>query len=260
MATKIDRGHILHRIYESIFGTFSPISAKAHQGHILSAGFGVLLLSTVAMSMLFTGRALSPGWIGPYTLVIIFIYFIAMRLVYSYEKKQIALFMDRVPLLQYGEIPARTAIFYYAINAIIVIVAAMFLPTIGEEIAATTGLGQSFVGNVFIAISTSLPEVVVSLAAVKMGAVDLAIGNLFGSNLFNILILAIDDLFYVKGSLLAFINQNHALSALSAIMMTAIAIIGLIYRSEKKPMLLAWDSAGIVVVFMLNLVLLYNMR
>lgn len=234
-----------------------PISAKAHQGHILSAGFGILLLSVVALSLFFANHAFPLGWIGAYSLVFIVVYFIAMRMVYSYEKKQIALFINKTIELQYGDIPTRTAVFHYAINAGIVIIAAMFLPKIGEGIAETTGLGQSFVGNIFIAISTSLPEVVVSLAAVRMGAVDLAIGNLFGSNIFNILILGIDDIFFVKGPLLSFVNQNHAISALSAIMMTAIAIIGLTYRAEKKPMLLAWDSAVIVALFMINLTLLY---
>lgn len=237
-----------------------PISAKAHQGHVLSASFGILLLSLVAMSMFFASPALTLGWIGLYSLLFIGIYFIAMRLVFQYEKKQIAQFVEQVSAQQYGDISQQTAIWNYALNAGIVIVAAMFLPRIGAGIAAATGLGQSFVGNIFIAISTSLPEVVVSLAAVKMGAVDLAIGNLFGSNIFNILILAIDDIFYLPGPLLSLVKQNHAISALSAIMMTAIAIIGLTYRAEKKPMLLAWDAAGIAVVYLINLALLYSMR
>jgi len=238
-----------------------PISAKAHQGHVLSAGFGILLLSAVALSIFLASHAFPLGWIGTYSLIFIIIYFFAMRTVYYYEKKRIALFIKEAAIeLQYRDIPTRTAVVNYSINAVIVIIAAMFLPKIGEGIAETTGLGQSFVGNIFIAISTSLPEVVVSLAAVKMGAVDLAIGNLFGSNIFNILILAVDDILYVKGPLFSFTNQNHAVSALSAIMMTAIAIIGLTYRAEKKPMLLAWDSATIVVVYMINLALLYSMR
>jgi cation:H+ antiporter len=111
-----------------------------------------------------------------------------------------------------------------------------------------------------IAISTSLPEVVVSTAAVKMGAINLAVGNLFGSNIFNLLILGIDDLFFVKGPLLSFVNQNHAISGLSAIAMTSVAIIGLTYRAEKKKLLLAWDSAGTVSIFVINLMLLYLLK
>ncbi|MEW6162164.1 MAG: sodium:calcium antiporter [Nitrospirota bacterium] len=238
-----------------------PISAKAYQGNILSAGFGILLLSMVAANI-FLGKYVSPlGWIGPYSLFFIFIYFIAIRLVYSYERRQIsALIKEKAVELRYKDIQTKTAIINYGINAIIVISAATFLPKIGEGIAETTGLGQTFVGNIFIALSTSLPEVVVSFSAVKIDAIDLAIGNLFGSNIFNIFILAIDDIFFIKGPLLSFANPNHIISALSAIVMTTIAIIGLTYRAEKKPLFLAWDSIGIILVYVVNLMLLYMLR
>jgi cation:H+ antiporter len=150
---------------------------------------------------------------------------------------------------------------YYALNALVVIAAAVFLPEIGLGIAEKTGLGQTFVGNIFIALSTSLPEVVVSIAAVRMGAVDLAIGNLLGSNIYNIgLILALDDIFFVKGPILSYVSGSHTISAISAILMTSIAIIGLTYRSEKKRLFLAWDSIGIITVYFINLMLLYATR
>jgi len=238
-----------------------PISSKAHHGHVLSAGFGILLLSLVAISLFMNRRILPFGWIGPYSLFFIVTYFIAMRLVYFYEKRQISPFVKEVAIeLRYEDIPTKTAIVNYSINAIFVIAAAVFLPKIGEGIAEQTGLGQTFVGNIFIAVSTSLPEVVVSVAAVKMGAIDLAIGNLFGSNIFNIFILALDDIFFVRGPLLSFASLNHIISVLSAIAMTTVAIIGLTYRTEKKPLFLAWDSMCIMMVYAVNLMLLYMLR
>ncbi|WP_290792400.1 hypothetical protein [Flavihumibacter sp. UBA7668] len=80
--------------------------------------------------------------------------------------------------------------------ALIIIVAALALPFFAEHIAESAGLIKSFVGTLFLAASTSLPEIAVSIAAVRMGALDMAIGGLLGSNIFNILILSIDDLFY----------------------------------------------------------------
>jgi len=238
-----------------------PLSAKAHYGHVLSAGFGILLLGIVAIGLLLGSRIPSTGWIGLYTPVVIGVYLIAIRLVYFYEKRQIAAFIKEMAVeLQYVKIKTETAIVHYSINAIVVIISAIFLPKIGEAIAETTGLGQTFVGNIFIAVSTSLPEVVVSIAAVKMGAINLAVGNLFGSNIFNIFILGIDDLFFAKGPILSFVNQNHVISGLSAIAMTAIAIIGLTYRAERKKLFLAWDSAGMVLIFVINLMLLYMLK
>jgi cation:H+ antiporter len=238
-----------------------PISTKAHHGHVLSAGLGIILLGAVAISLFFGNRLPPLGWIGPYTILFMTIYFVAMRLVYFYEKKQLAEFVKEIAVeLKYKEISTKNAVINYAANALVVIISAIFLPGIGEGIAEATGLGQTFVGNIFIAISTSLPEVVVSFAALRINAVDLAIGNLFGSNVFNIFILGIDDIFFVKGPLLSFVNQSHMISALSAIIMTAIAIIGLTYRAEKKRMFIAWDSAGILIVYVINLMLLFMAR
>lgn len=239
----------------------TPISSRAHHGHVLSAGFGILLLSIAAIGLFFGNSILPLGWIGPYTLFFVVIYFIAMRLVYFYEKRQIAAFVKEIAIeLKYEKVPTKTAVVNYIINALFIITAAIFLPKIGEGIAETTGLGQTFVGNIFIAVSTSLPEVVVSMAAVKIGAIDLAIGNLFGSNIFNIFILALDDMLFIKGPLLSFASPNHIISALSAIMMAIIAIIGLTYRAEKKKLFLAWDSIAILLVYVINLMLLYMLR
>lgn len=240
-----------------------PLSTQAHHGHVLSAAFGILLLGIVALSIFLKERILPFGWIGPYTFVFILIYLIAMRLVYSYEKRQIAQFVKERTVeleLRYSEISTRKAVINYMVNALFVIIAATFLPKIGQGIAEETGLGETFVGNIFIALSTSLPEVVVSIAAVRIGAIDLAIGNLFGSNIFNIFILALDDIFFMKGPLLSYVTQNHIISALSAILMTTLAILGLTYRAERKRLFLAWDSLGIIMLYFINIILIYLTR
>jgi cation:H+ antiporter len=250
-------------IFALIAATHRPhaTSAKIHHGHVLSAGFGILLLGIVSISLHLGGRIPSMSWIGLYTPLIAGVYSIAMRSVYFYEKRQMTDFIKEIAVeLQYEKIPVNTAIIHYSIHAVVVVIAAIFLPKIGEAIAETTGLGQTFVGNIFIAIATSLPELVVSITAVKMGAINLAVGNLFGSNIFNIFIIVIDDLFFIKGPILTFVNQDHALSGLSAVGMTAIAIIGLTYDAEKKKLFPAWDSVGIVLVFMINLMLLYIVK
>lgn len=138
--------------------------------------------------------------------------------------------------------------------------AATWLPHLGEEIAELTGLGRTFVGSIFIALSTSLPELVVSIAALRIGAVDMVLGNLFGSNLFNIGILALDDMLYVKGPLLSYVSTNHLVTAFAAMAMTGVAVIGLTYRASKKRVLWAWDSLGIVLIYALATYLLFAMR
>ncbi len=241
------------------FHRTSPITSKAQQGNILSAGFGILLLSITAISLFLKDTLPTLAWIGPYTIILIIIYLIAIHLIFYYEKRQISTYIAAIEE-QYKDISKRTAYIKFTINALIIIIAATFLPMIGEGIAETTGLGQTFVGNIFIALTTSLPEVVVSLTAIRIGAVDLAISNIFGSNIFNIAILAIGDIFFIKGHILSFANANNIISALSAISMTVIAIIGIVYRASKRPLFLSWDSIAILLVFIGNLMLLYILK
>ncbi|HQX73181.1 MAG TPA: hypothetical protein PK298_09760, partial [Chitinophagaceae bacterium] len=152
----------------------------------------------------------------------------------------------------------RKIILNYSVFAGIIIVAALSLPYFADHIAELTGLGKSFVGTFFLAASTSLPEIAVSIAAVRIGSVDLSVGNLLGSNIFNILILALDDMVYTKGFILQDASDFHLLSVLSTIVMSAIVIIGLSYRAKGKRFWLAWDAAIIFIVYILNLILLYR--
>jgi cation:H+ antiporter len=167
---------------------------------------------------------------------------------------------EKAEELKYEKVPTRKAYVHFSVNAVIVVAAAIFLPPIGKLIAEITGLGQTFVGNILIALSTSLPEIVVSISALKIGAGDMAIGNLFGSNLFNIGILALDDIFFLKGPLLSSISPNHIVSAFSAIIMMTIAVIGLTYRASRKRLFLAWDAMAIASVYVINLFTLYILR
>jgi cation:H+ antiporter len=248
-----------------IFHRASPMSSKVQQGHTLSAGFGILLLSIVAVNIFLSHLNVHVfhifGWIGPYTPLIIILYIFAMRLILSYEKRSIAAFVKETAReLRYEQITKKHVYIHFSINALIIVIAALFLPIIGKNIAVMTGLGQTFVGNIFIAFSTSLPEVVVSITAVKIGASDMAIGNLFGSNIFNIAILAVDDIFFIHGPLLSLIEPSHIVPALSAIIMMTIAIIGLTYRASKKTLFLSWDALSIMAVYILNLIALYILK
>jgi cation:H+ antiporter len=253
--------NILILAFMDAFYRPQPIFRVAKTGHIIAASLGILLLS-IAAGGIFLGERLGPvGWIGPYSVLIVAVYLVAMKLVYHYEKRALAEFRKEVAAeLHYEDVPKRATYQMFAIHAVIVIVAAVFLPEIGGRIAEATGLGQTFVGNIFIALSTSLPEIVVSVAAVRMNAVDLAIGNIFGSNIFNIMVLAIDDVFFIRGPLFSHTDPNNVVPAISAIAMSAIAIIGLSYKSGRKQFFIAWDSMALMAVFLMNMAVLYMLR
>ena len=126
-----------------------------------------------------------------------------------------------------------------------VVVTGVWLSSLTDQIAAETGLGRSFVGALFLGVSTSLPEITASLAAVRIGAIDLAIGNVLGSNLFNVTMLAVYDVFDGGTNLWAAMNDANALGLIIAMMMTAVVIVSLMYRaSPKTPWRISWDGDG----------------
>jgi cation:H+ antiporter len=238
-----------------------PITSQTHQGQVLTAGYGILLLGLVSLAMIVGTGIPAIGWIGLYSVIFLMIYLGAMRMVFMYEKRRnILLASDAEKESLYAEYSKQRVIVMYAIHALLIIGAASWLPHLGDQISEMTGLGNTFVGTIFIALSTSLPELVISFGAFRMGAIDLMFGNLFGSNLFNIGILAIDDLLYPKGPLLSNITENHLISANAAMIMTAIAVIGLTYQTKKKFLYLAWDSVGIILVYIAATWLLFASR
>lgn len=239
-----------------------PIFSKAEHGHIISAGFGVILIGLASISILANASIPAIWHIGIYTPAIILIYLIGIRSLFLFEKRKIKEFVEEMAeALQYKHISTKEAVTKYVFNALIIIGAAAWLPFIGDSLAQETGLGGSFVGSVFIAITTSLPELVVSISALRIGATDMAIANLFGSNIFNIFILAIDDLFYTKGPLLSHVSTNHAVTGFVAVVMTGIAIVSLEYRLEKKAFLrLGWDAIAMLLAYIINVYLLYTLR
>ena len=239
----------------------TPISAKAHQGQVLAAGFGVLLLGLASIAISTSAQVPAIGWIGVYSAIFFVIYLIAIRMVFLFEKKRIAEFVrEKVEAARYEAVPLKKAYLNYAGNALLVISAATYLPHVGDEIATATGLGRTFVGSIFIAMTTSLPELVVSITALRMDATDLIFGNLLGSNLFNMAILALDDVFYLKGPILADASHAHLITANAAIVMTSIAVIGLTYRVSRKRFLFAWDSIAILTVYVLTVSIIFVVR
>lgn len=110
----------------------------------------------------------------------------------------------------------------------------------------------------FLAAATSMPEVVVSVAAARMGAVDLAVGNLLGSNVFNVAILGLDDVLYAAGPLLESVSAAHVITVIAAMLMTAIAVIGVTYRAQHKRFRLSWEAIAMLVIYAAGLMLLWR--
>lgn len=233
--------------------------SRAAHGHILSAAFGALMIAFVGFSLLLDQAGISPtlGHVGAYSPFIVLIYLVAMRAVYQYEQRTVANFVED-QTGRYAGISLRRAVTGYALAAVFVLVAGAWLPFVASELATLMGWQQSFVGALLVAAITTAPEAVVTLSALRLGAIDMAIANLLGSNLFNMVILAIDDLAYLPGSLLANVNETHALTALTGVMMSALVIAGLVFRPRGRALLgLSWISLGLLFFYVINAWILF---
>lgn len=235
-----------------------PLFGIASSSHVMAAGMGIILIAMAGVGIFMPQDIVLTRWVGITSFLFIIIYFVSIRIMYRFEQKRKSTETLHKASEKPGSISLKQAVWKYLLFAIFTIIAALFLPYFAERVAEQTGLGKTFVGTLFLAASTSLPEIAVSFAAIRMGAIDLSVGNLLGSNLFNILVLAIDDMVYTKGYLLKDAHESNLISVFATIIMSAIAIIGLAYHSTTKRFRMAWDAILIFCVYMVNLILLYR--
>jgi cation:H+ antiporter len=235
------------------------VYTRASRGHILSAGFGVVMIGTVGVCLVLArlGAPLAIGHVGLYSPLFVALYLLAMRTVFHYERREMAHFVATAAA-RYQAISLRRATLGTCLAAAVVVAAGAWLPFIGDDIATRMAWHKSFVGTLFVAAATSAPEVAVTVGALRLGAIDMAIANLLGSNLFDILIVAIDDLFFAPGPILAHVSPVHAVSAFSAIVMTGVAIVGLFYRPTARLLgTVGWISVFLAGLYLLNSYVLF---
>jgi cation:H+ antiporter len=234
----------------------SPIYLRASQAHILSAGFSIMLIGLATFSLLAADPlGLRLGHVGLYTPVIVVLYAVAVRTIYLHERRSVA---ELAEAHSSGGTTLRDAVIRYVAASVGVVAAGLAMPFAAVRLAEEMGWGQSFVGTLLVAAATTLPETASTIGALRIGAIDLAIGNLFGSNIFNMLILALDDIAYLRGPLLGSVSPSHAVSGVSAIIMSGAAVVGLFYRPAGRVLrTVGWVSLAIVVTYVLNALVLY---
>lgn len=224
-----------------------PMYQRAGASHLLAAAFGVVMLAFVAMSLVFGARAPALFNVGFYSPLLLALYLLALKSVFAQERAQAP-----APVVAPPGALRRDAI-RLSLAAAVVLAAGSWLPNLADALAREMGWSRSFVGTLFMALVTTLPEMAVTLSALRIGALDMAIGNLLGSNLFNLTILAVDYLFYTRGPLLADAAPVHIGSAAAAALMTGLVMIGLVMRPQGRVLRMwSWISVGLVAAYGLN--------
>lgn len=219
-------------------------------------GMAVISITAIAM-FVHTSTNWFSGWhVSPFTVVLAIAFVGAMYLIYRIDRS--ASDVEGSPD-QYASTSLAHAGVVYAVSASVVIAAAMWLAHTGEGLTHAMGWDASFVGTQFLAISTSLPELATSFAALRIGAPELAISNLLGSNLFNVgFVLTADDLVLVGAPLWSAIAPVHVLTAVFAILMTTVVVIALaVRRTAPRNRLLTPESGALLVLYAVASVMVF---
>lgn len=241
-----------------------PLLSQVSVGQLLTTGLSLVPLCIAAVGIFLSARLPQFGIanISIYSILILVLYFVCVRTIFKFENTQQKIARElraemreeeKKIISKYEHITLNKAFILYAVFALIIVGVGIWLAYIGDELARVMNLGQSFVGSLLLGLATTLPEISVSVAAIRLGAEEMAVANMLGSNLFNMAIIFISDVFYRKGPIFGSLSQNHVFTAFIVILMTLILIAGLILKPKKKMMLgLSVYSLGLIAVFVVG--------
>jgi cation:H+ antiporter len=154
-----------------------------------------------------------------------------------------------------GALAAKTAGF-----AALILAGGFVLAQSAAAIAAQTGLGANIVGTVMLAAATSLPEISTVVAAVRLKRYEMAISDIFGTNLFNVTIIAVVDALHPGPPVLGEIGAFAAFAALLAGLLTLVFVVGALERRDRTVLRMGYDSLAAIVVYLAGIAVLYQLR
>jgi cation:H+ antiporter len=221
--------------------------------HALTAALGSAMIG-LSVFFILGDVDLTIGWMGVDSLILVLVYVGGIRLIQQNGQASSTTVEMAAPR---PVMPLGRALIGFLVATGVLVAVTPYLVRSGDEIAQVTGLGAGFVGTFLLATVTSLPETVAVVAAARMGAYDMAVGNLFGSNVFNMFALGVADIFYTPGRFLGAIDPAFALVGMLGLLLTNLALIGNIARVERRLVFVEADALLILLAYLASLVFLY---
>ncbi len=211
-------------------------------------GAMAIVVTAIATIAIAAGGLGAVGPVGLETLLIVGVYLFGMHAVYR-SIQVVPSVPEQLDLGDTSRTVLRRGIRGFAIGAAGLLVAAPLLVTTAQAVAIEAGQSETMVGTVLVGFTTSFPEIAASVVAVRMGAFDLAVGNIFGSNAFNMCVLFAMDLAYTGGPVLAAVSPTHAFSGQVAILAVALGVMGILARAKRRIAVVRIESLLIVVAY-----------
>ncbi len=194
-----------------------------------------------------------PGNLGPVSLGTILLlggYVLGMMAVYRARAVEVQLEPDHGRASSDASRPsARRAWVMFGLAAGGVLVAAPLLAASADRLAEIFGISGSFMGVLAVAVVTTMPETSVTWGALRLGSKEMALGNVYGSCAFNVLVLGLSDLLYAK-PIFTVLDRSHLVAGLGALALMALGPLFLVLRARGKLGLSRWLALGIVAGWM----------
>lgn len=238
----------------------TPVLSVASPRHIITAGWGTLLIAVAAAGIIAASRFpfLESGLVGIPSIVIIILYLLGAWRAFRRERNQEP---QATPATsrQYDMYTKKMVWIRFILASVAVIAAGVWLAFIGDEISRTTGWDGTFVGTLFLAVTTSAPELVVAVSALRMGAIDLAVADILGANMLDMAMIIPVDLAYGQGFILSAVSRSHLIIAIVAVTMSLLVIIGLRFRQRRKIFRVAsWYTPALIALYILGAYALFK--
>jgi cation:H+ antiporter len=225
-------------------------------GHARLGTLGIVLTAVAGLAITVGGWG-RIGHVGTETLAIAAVYLGAMRGLYRSITDGLAP-ADRP---QAGRLhrARRSAVRGFGLTALVLLAITPLLVLSAEAFSRESGLTEALVGALLVGLTTSLPEVATTVAAIRLGAVDLAVGNILGSNAFNMMILLVMDVAYVRGPVLAAVSRDHLVTSFGAVACIGLGLMAIVARGAHRPRNLRAESVLIIAAYVLVAWTLYRL-
>jgi len=244
-------------VLDLVSRTPGRILSRPAASHALS-GITACLMTSIAL----LGILLDSEWtflrLGACSWALIITYSVCSRLLYLDHRTSESAAGPHPESAQYERSLAANVTGFLACAAVIFFVAPKLAHT-ADSLALSSGLGRIFFGTVFVSLMTSLPEAISTFSAIRLKSNDMAIGNILGSNAFNMLILALTDV-ASPTPVLSQVAEVHAITAVCVLLTTCVAILSVLYRAEKRWWIIEPDAALVAILVIGSMYLAYLNR
>ncbi len=234
----------------------TPLLSIVSKGQLIIAVLSILPLSLAIAGVFFAshGVTFSIMNVSVWSILIFCSYLMCAKLIFDYETVNKTSDKNEEDTSKYQDSDSMgKTLLNFIFFAAVIAAAGIWLSYIADEISAVYGFNLSFVGGLFLGFATTLPEISVSIAALRLGAKEMAVANMLGSNLFNLNIIFLNDILYRKGDIFTIISPNAQASALTVLILTSIIVISIVFKPQKKlNKLLSIYSIPVIVVFLIG--------